>query len=164
MPEARANNSRGRSRQRGTVMIEFMIVAPILLLLLMAISEFGHALYQYNTLTKSVRDGARYLSKNATDSTDNIEIFATDVTQTINLVVYGNTGGGGSPKVPGLTTSHVTASCMGGGLTCPGVEHIEVTAQWPYQSIIGASLPRFGFGADLPLGFTLRTSATMRAM
>jgi Flp pilus assembly protein TadG len=152
-------------RQRGTMMVEFVIVAPILLLLMLGISEFGHALYQYNTLTKSVRDGARYLAANATvGSTSTILIDSTDITRTENLVVYGNTTGAGAPKVPGLATSNVTVSCLGGGTACPGVEHVVVTAQWPYQSIIGAALPMFGFGADLSLGLTLNTTVTMRAL
>jgi Flp pilus assembly protein TadG len=152
-------------RQRGTMMVEFVIVAPILLLLMLGISEFGHALYQYNSLTKSVRDGARYLAKEATvGSTDTILIDSTDITRTENLVVYGNTTGAGVPKVPGLATSHVTVSCLGGGTACPGVEHVVVTAQWPYQSIMGAALPMFGFGADLSLGLTLNTTVTMRAL
>ena len=152
-------------RQRGTMMVEFVIVAPILLLLMLGISEFGHALYQYNSLTKSVRDGARYLAKEATvGSTDTILIDSTDITQTENLVIYGNTTGIGAPKVPGLATSDVTVSCLGGGTACPGVEHVVVTAQWPYQSIMGAALPMFGFGADLSLGLTLNTTVTMRAL
>jgi Flp pilus assembly protein TadG len=158
----RINNS---YRQRGTMTVEFVIVAPILLLLMLGIAEFGHALYQYNTLTKAVRDGARYLAKEATvGSTDTILIDSTDITRTENLVVYGNTTGTGVSKVPGLATSHVTVSCLGGGTACPGVEHVVVTAQWPYQSIMGAALPMFGFGADLSLGLTLNTTVTMRAL
>lgn len=160
------NCSNRRCRQRGTMTIEFIIVAPILLLLLMAISEFGHALYQYNGLTKSVRDGARYLAANAATvgSTGTIVIDGDDTTETENLVVYGNTAGTGSPKLPGLAASQVTVTCLGGGTACPGVEHIVVAVQYPYQSILGAALPMFGFGPDLSLGLTLNTSVTMRVL
>lgn len=154
-----------RARQHGVVMIEFMIVAPLLLLLMLAIAEFGHALYQYNALTKSVRDGARYLSEHAMlGITGSIAISASDIIETQNLVVYGNTAGNGTPKLPGLAVSQVTASCLGGGSLCPGVEHVVVAAQYPYQSILGASFPLLGYGADLSLGFTLNTSVTMRAL
>ena len=54
-----SRNSNSPYRQRGIMSVEFIIVAPFLMLLMLGISEFGHALYQYNTLTKSVRDGAR---------------------------------------------------------------------------------------------------------
>jgi hypothetical protein len=90
-------------------MIEFIIVAPLVLLLLLAISEFGHALYQYNALTKSVRDGGRYLSEIAMlGITGSIVISPTDITETQNLVVYGNSAGNGTPKLPGLAPSQVT--------------------------------------------------------
>jgi len=155
----------GRAGQRGTMTVEFVIVAPILLLLMLAIAEFGHALYQYNALTKSVRDGARYLSKNATiGNTNSILIQAADTTETENLVVYGNIAGNGTPKLPGLTASDITISCLGGGTFCPGVEHVVVTAQYAYQSILGATFPMFGYGPDLSLGLTLNTSVTMRAL
>jgi len=154
-----------RARQRGAIMIEFVIVAPFLLLLLLAISEFGHALYQYNALTKAVRDGGRYLSEHAMlGITGSIVISASDIIETQNLVVYGNTGGNGTPKLPGLAVSQVSASCLGGGTLCPGVEHVVVSAQYPYQSIMAAALPMFGFGGDLSLGITLNTSVTMRAL
>lgn len=154
-----------RYRQRGVMTVEFIIVAPLLLLLLLAVAEFGHALYQYNTLTKSVRDGARYLSSNAVvGDTSTIVIDSTDIAETENLVVYGNTLGTGSPRLPGLLTSDVTVSCLGGGTACPGVDHVIVAANYPYRSIMGATLAMFGYGADLSLGITLTSSLTMRAL
>jgi Flp pilus assembly protein TadG len=163
MPEIMTNRS--HRRQRGIMTVEFIIVAPLLMLLLLAITEFGHAFYQYNALTKSVRDGARYLAQNAVfGNTPTIIIDATDTTETTNLVVYGNTAGTGSPKLPGLATSHITVSCLGGGTACPGVEHIVVSARYPYQSIMGSTLAMFGYGADLSLGITLTSTMTMRAL
>jgi Flp pilus assembly protein TadG len=157
--------SNSHYRQRGIMTVEFIIVAPILLLLMLGISEFGRALYQYNTLTKSVRDGARYLAANAVvGSTSSIVIDSTDISQTTNLVIYGNTAGSGTPKIPGLSASNITVSCLGGGTACPGVEHIVVAAQYPYQSIMGATLATFGYGADVSLGITLTSTMTMRAL
>jgi hypothetical protein len=152
-------------RQRGIMMVEFIIVAPLLLLLMLGISEFGRALYQYNTLTKSVRDGARYLAANAVvGSTSTIVIDSTDISETENLVIYGNTAGTGSPKLPGLSAGDITVSCLGGGTACPGVEHIVVAAQYPYRSIMGATLATFGYRADVSLGITLTSTMTMRAL
>jgi len=164
MPDmTRTRNS--HYRQRGIMMVEFIIVAPILLLLLLGISEFGRALYQYNTLTKSVRDGARYLAANAVvGSTSTIVIDSTDISETTNLVIYGNTAGSGTEKLPGLSASNITVSCLGGGTACPGVEHIVVAARYPYQSIMGATLATFGYGADVSLGITLTSTMTMRAL
>jgi hypothetical protein len=96
--------------------------------------------------------------------TGTIAISTSDIAETQNLVVYGNSPGNGSPLLPGLAPDQVTVSCLGGGTLCPGVEHIVVTARYPYQSILGAALPMFGFGADLSLGLNLTTSVTMRAI
>jgi len=165
MRKAMANRNSIRHRQRGIMTVEFILVAPILMLLLLAIAEFGHAFYQYNALTKSVRDGARYLAQNAVfGNTPTIIIDGTDITETTNLVVYGKTIVSGTPKLPGLTASHVTVSCLGGGTSCPGVEHIVVSAAYPYQSIMGATLAMFGYGTDLSLGITLTSTMTMRAL
>ena len=158
------NTRSSHYRQRGIMTVEFILVAPLLMLLLIAISEFGHALYQYNTLTKSVRDGARYLAVNTTVGNTSIVIDSTDITETGNLVVYGNTAGSGSPKLPGLSVSDITISCLGGGTACPGVDHVVVAAQYPYRSIMGATLAMFGYGADVSLGLTLTSTVTMRAL
>ena len=53
------------NKQYGLAMVEMVIVSPLLLLLIFGVAEMGRAFYQYNTLTKSVRDGARYLSGEA---------------------------------------------------------------------------------------------------
>lgn len=165
MHKAMANRNSIRHRQRGIMMVEFIIVAPLLMLLLVAISEFGHALYQYNTLTKSVRDGARYLAANAVvGNTSTIILDSTDIAETGNLVVYGNTAGSGAPKLPGLSASDITISCLGGGTACPGVDHVVVAAQYPYRSIMGATLAMFGYGTDVSLGITLTSTMTMRAL
>ena len=49
-----------RSRNRGAVLVETVVVLPLLLALILETAEFGHAFWQYSTLTKSVRDGARF--------------------------------------------------------------------------------------------------------
>ena len=54
--------SNGVRRQHGIATVELAIVAPILLLILLGVAEMGRALFQYNTLSKAVRDSARYYS------------------------------------------------------------------------------------------------------
>ena len=51
-----------KRRQKGVAIVEFALVLPFLLLLTFITTEFGRAIWEYNTLTKSVRDAARYLS------------------------------------------------------------------------------------------------------
>lgn len=85
-------------RQKGVALVEFALVLPFLLLLTMITTEFGRAMYQYNTLTKSVRDAVRYLS---------LQTPGTKIPEARNLLVYGNLAGTGTPLALGLTTSHV---------------------------------------------------------
>jgi len=78
--------------QRGVALVEFALILPFLLLLSLITVEFGRAIWQYNTLTKSVRDAARYLS---------LQTPGTKMAQAKNLVVYGNLAGTGAPLARG---------------------------------------------------------------
>lgn len=87
-----------RSSQRGVAITEFALVLPLLVLLALITSDYGRAVYQYNTLTKSVRDAARFLSMQSPGSGGSVAK---------NLVVYGNPSGSGSPLALGLSVSQV---------------------------------------------------------
>lgn len=89
-----------KTRQQGVALIEFALILPFLLLLSIIAFEFGRAIWEYNSLTKSVRDAARYLS---------LQTPGTKITQARNLMVYGNLGGTGTPLARGLTTANVPA-------------------------------------------------------
>lgn len=83
---------------RGVALVEFALVLPLLLVLAMVITEFGHALYLYNGAVKAARNAARYLAMQAP---------RTHVAEAVNLVVYGNPAGDGDPIDPHLTAAHV---------------------------------------------------------
>lgn len=55
----------GQYHRQGFAALEYIITAPILLLLLLATADIGHLLYQYNTLNKLAQQGARYFSRHA---------------------------------------------------------------------------------------------------
>jgi Flp pilus assembly protein TadG len=50
----------GRRGQRGQELIEYAIVLPVLLLLLLGILQFALVFLSYNTLADAARQGARY--------------------------------------------------------------------------------------------------------
>jgi Flp pilus assembly protein TadG len=142
-------------RQKGLAIVEFTIVLPLLLLLMLATAEFGRAFFQYNTLTKSVRDGTRHLSNYALNgATGLIEISTELESETKNLVVYGNKGGNGNALLPGLTTEMVTFEPP------PAGNNVSVYAEYDYTLMVGDFLSQFGL--DGP--FTLRSTVTMRAL
>ena len=88
-------------KQKGVAIVEFALVLPFLLLLTFITTEFGRAIWEYNTLTKSVRDASRYLS---------LQTPGTNITQARNLMVYGNIAGTGNPLALGLSLANVPAA------------------------------------------------------
>lgn len=131
--------------QGGLATVEFAIIVPVLLLMLLAVAEVGRALYQYNTLTKAVRDSARYYSSH----TD-------DVAGAQRLVQYDGISGG--PLLPPPLPQFPTPPSFDG-------EWVTVTAQYAFQFLPGNPLPAlmgwFG-GGQGPIVMT--ASLTMRAL
>jgi len=89
-----------KRKQGGVAAVELAIVIIPLVLLVFGITEFGRAIYQYNTLTKAARDGARHLSQHEAGDANQIAIARC-------LTVHGNRDCDGTPLAPGLTLSHV---------------------------------------------------------
>ena len=92
---------------RGAVAVELaLLLVFILVPLIFGIADLGRMLYQYNALTKSVRDGAKLMSLCNHDPAFAAN-YATFQTQATNLVVFGSTATATAPLVPGLTTGDV---------------------------------------------------------
>src|SRR5437763_631988 len=149
--------NRFRRSERGTQLVELAIVVPILLILFAGAAEFGRYFYEYTTLAKGARVGARYLST-AGMKVDPAQQVPVDGAA-MNLVVYGNTSGTGSPILSGLTTSNVQISRAGG---VPGVPQ-TITV----QIINYKHQPVFNIGAllkmpSLSLNIDVKPSVTMR--
>jgi Flp pilus assembly protein TadG len=54
-----SRRSRGHRRGRGQALVEFALVIPLFLLLLVGLFDLGRAVFAYNTLTNAAREGAR---------------------------------------------------------------------------------------------------------
>jgi Flp pilus assembly protein TadG len=95
--------TRQRQRQRGVALVELAITLSLLLAITFGVTEFGRAIYTYNTLAKATRDATRYLS---TQAAGNSSAYTTAQ----NLAVYGTpTVATSQPSlVPGLKTSMVS--------------------------------------------------------
>lgn len=87
-----------KHKQTGTAIVEFALILPLLLILVFITTEFSRALYQYNTLAKSVRDAARYLSNQSP---------GTKIAESKNLVVYGSLANTSSPLAFGLSLDQI---------------------------------------------------------
>ncbi len=107
-----------KTRQQGMAIVEFALILPLLLLLTFVTTEFGRAIYQYNTIAKSVRNAARYLS---------MQTPGTHLAETKNLVVYGNVDGTGTPLALGLTITNVLTPTWQTVGSNPLINTVQVT-------------------------------------
>lgn len=157
-----------RWRQRGIAAVEFAITLPLLLFTMLATAEIGRMLSQYDTLTKAVRDGARYCASVANTGSQNTVSISNctaagggtgggaPANATQNLVVTGNMGGSGSPLLPGLAVGNVIVSDAGNG-------YIQVSASYTYRPVLGA-LPTFGLTSIPTVAIPLNAAVVMRAL
>ncbi|MPQ65930.1 MULTISPECIES: TadE/TadG family type IV pilus assembly protein [Pseudomonas] len=118
--------------QQGVALVEFTLVLPLLLLLLLALGEFGRMLFQYNTLLQASRDAGRYVASQAWNSTlGTVALSSTLLTQTKNVAVYGVPASTGTAVVSGLTSANVAVSVL-------GTDHVQVTITYTFCPVIGA--------------------------
>jgi Flp pilus assembly protein TadG len=143
---------------RGVAAVEFAVALPLLLFLMMATAELGRFMSQYDTLTKAVRDGARYLAGNALANSTSGVVNVTAALQaaTKNLVATGNVNGSGSALLPGLAAGNVTAVDLGNG-------YISVAVSYTYQPML-APLPTFGLTSPIALAVPMKTTVVMRPL
>lgn len=145
--------SRFRRDEQGVQLLEIAIVIPILLVMFAAVAEFGRYFYEYTTLAKGSRIGARYLASKSVTSSTNYQAIAK------NLIVYGNTAGTGSPILYGLTTDNVSVTYAGGTSGLPETVTVSITG---YEHD-----PLFDLGGllnndDFSLAIEVKPSVTMR--
>jgi Flp pilus assembly protein TadG len=176
------------NRQAGAALVEFAIIVPLLLLLLLGIVEFSYAFFHLNILNKSVQDGALYFSEWArctslNDCSPNIAINVNSASNPylINaqrLVMTGNPLDSDDdgyfdacddttnpPKNPPLLPlcSYYTSV----NITQADVTHIQVTATYQHDFITGDAFRNIAnvmFGSTGFLkSYNLTASSVMRA-
>ncbi|WP_017905924.1 TadE/TadG family type IV pilus assembly protein [Pseudomonas asplenii] len=148
--------------QQGLALIEFTLVLPLLLLLLLALGEFGRMLFQYNTLLQATRDAGRYVAGQAWNPTLGTVVLSSSLqTQTQNVAVYGVPSNTGNAVVSGLTTANVTVSALGSN-------HVQVSINYTFCPVIGGgacsgSLSGF-FPTPIALSIPLVATTVMRVL
>jgi len=118
---------------RGQTLVEFALILPILLLMLIGIFDFGRAVFIYNAISNGAREGARY---GIIHPTDVAEIEARAVAQTA-LIDLGD---------PNLTITVETPDGTGRGDPLTVTMQYDFYAVTPFLSIVwgGGSLPLEG--------------------
>ncbi|MDZ5434056.1 TadE/TadG family type IV pilus assembly protein [Pseudomonas fluorescens] len=149
-------------RQQGLAMVEFTLVLPVMLLLLLAFGEFGRMLYQYNLLLQASRDADRFVASKAWNSTLGKVVLSTTLqTQTKNVAVFGVPVDTGDAVLSGLTTDNVDVATV-------DTDHVRVTITYTFCPVIGGgncagALPGF-LGNQIELSIPLVASTVMRAL
>jgi Flp pilus assembly protein TadG len=132
---------RGRSgqRTRGQALVEFALVIPIFLLLLVALFDVGRAVFAYNTLTNAAREGARMaivnqdlgtITTRAKNQAATVELDAPNVSVNFYQVATD-----GSPDT--------TRTCSPAAVGCLAVVSFQATYR-PITPLISAILFRNG--------------------
>ena len=78
-----AKGCAGTSRERGATVVEFAVVLPLLLFLLMGIFELGTLFWVQMTMQHAVREGARYAVTGQTDLDPDDHLRSTAITAKI---------------------------------------------------------------------------------
>jgi Flp pilus assembly protein TadG len=120
----RTRATQHRTPDRGAAAVEFALVVPILLLLLVGILGFGHAYHVQTVVGNAARDGVRVLSlSNADDAASqaqdvaiasalpSVELTADQVTVTPSTC---DTSGGGAPETARVTITLDDFAPLGG--------------------------------------------------
>lgn len=103
--------------ERGASAVEFALVVPLLLSLLLGVIEFGNWFNQQITLTSAAREGARAYALHYAESTFSLSTVVTNA-------------------APGV--SGVTASTDQPAKTCPAGANVTVTTTKTFTSLTGA--------------------------
>lgn len=91
-----------KRKTKGTTTVEFAVIAALFFTVLLAVIEFGRALYVWNTLTEATRRGARI----AVVCPRNHSAIA-------RIAVFNNaTAGGASPILAGLSPANIVVSYL----------------------------------------------------
>lgn len=133
--------------QKGIAAVEFILIFPLLLIFMVALSEIGSLLVKYNTLNKLVQNASRYAVTNiyGTATTDQIAPIA-DIK---NVVLYGNDSGNGPVLLDTLTADSISV--------VPSGNFVTITVSYDYVPFI-ERIPVF----DIPLTMTISASSMMR--
>ncbi len=143
------SRSRRRDRSRGQALVEFAIILPIFLLVLMGILDLGRAVYYSSTLSNAAREGARLgiVDQTCTHITDRASGAATGMSN-VNVEVEWVNGSGTQtrkcqPSVSGTAAlgdrvvvtvkyDYTAATPVIGNVV--GVIHMQGTSTFPVEA------------------------------
>jgi Flp pilus assembly protein TadG len=127
--------------ERGNALVEFVFVAPMLLLVLFGGSEFGRLFIQYHKIDKGVRAATRYLSRVPCEG------LTARLDTDRNIALRGTVGSTGSLVVPAWNDP-ITVTLLTTVSNCttapPSTVQLRATVTLPFRY-----LPFLGLGNTL---------------
>jgi Flp pilus assembly protein TadG len=133
--------------QRGVAAVEFAILLPLLLFIVFGITEFGRAIFYYNTLVKATRDAARYVAGlPAGGGADAVAKC---------LASHGTADCSGSPLAPGLTAAMVSVcdwsrDFYSSGANCPNHYQQQLGSNPPAVNLVTVTISGYPFQSLVP--------------
>jgi hypothetical protein len=134
--------------ERGAAMVEFALVLPLLLTLVLGMMEFGKAFNYWIDATHLANEGARWAVVNHNPGTGTLQEYIKGRANTVEL------RDGGTPSIPSGDEAEVCISFPNGTANVGDPVLVTVTARYHWIPFIG---DRIG-SADVPI----MGSATMR--
>ncbi len=132
---------RHTQRQDGQAVVEFVVILPVLLLVLVAIYQFGQVFVNYMDVTSAAREGARKAAVSRTAGTCSV----------VDGLAIASAKGAGSDLSTSSLNVTVTRTCTNNAYAQSS--DVKVTATYPYSINI--------MGVVVSSG-TLSSSTTMR--
>jgi Flp pilus assembly protein TadG len=143
---------RTEKSEKGQTLVEFALVTLVFFILVFGITEFGRALWTWNTIVQATRAGARYAV---------VETPTSDDMQIKKVVAYNdpNASSSSTPVVPGLTETNVTIQYLnndGSVASNKNVADLIAVSVTGYQfsflvPLFGTQIPLPSFTTKLPL-------------
>lgn len=152
-----------RRRQRGVAAVEFALVLLPLVLIAFGAAEYGRAIYQYNTLVKSVRTAVRMLSQFDPGQTGYRSPLPNQTTTQVErakcLAVYGNETCEGTALAPSLTLANVQVCDRNNSTECPDASATNFSSVNTGEGTVDLVLVRISGYAYPFIGLPLVTSS-----
>jgi Flp pilus assembly protein TadG len=145
--------------QKGTAVVEFAVILPLLLLIVFGIVEFGLIFYNQAILTNASREGARRAIVYRTDGSNNRIYSGTAIEDAVNQYLYTDYPETNNLRLVTFGADNLVIDPDGadGDQLISQGDYILVTVQYDYNFLL---LPSF---AGLPESITLTGKTSMRA-
>ncbi|WP_245426331.1 TadE/TadG family type IV pilus assembly protein [Mesorhizobium sp. WSM3862] len=99
-----------RQDQRGAVLVEMTLVAPLMLVLSAGVFEFGNLIHDKLLMEAGLTDAARFAARCNSQMYTDAGLTINCANTAANIAVFGNPTGAGNARISGWQTANVTVT------------------------------------------------------